>query len=68
VAIGHCFFKATSIATQRSASGTGEAGFYQAKLATAGFFFDTILPQVSASLLTIKSSKRSSMGQVAEAF
>ncbi|MGQ7359626.1 acyl-CoA dehydrogenase C-terminal domain-containing protein, partial [Streptococcus suis] len=39
VGMGYCFLKAAKIATDRLAEGSGDAGFYRAKLATAGFFF-----------------------------
>ena len=68
VGIGHCFLKSARIATERLAEGTDEAGFYKAKLATAGFFFDRILPQATAAFLAIKSGKRSTMALELEAF
>ena len=68
VGMGHCFLKSARIATERLAEGTEEAGFYKAKLATAGFFFDRILPQATAAFLAIKSGKRSTMALELEAF
>jgi len=69
VGMGYTFLKAAKIATARLAEGAGEdAGFYRAKIATASFFFDRILPQATAMFLAIKSGKRSLMALEAEAF
>jgi alkylation response protein AidB-like acyl-CoA dehydrogenase len=69
VGMGYTFLKAARIATAKLAEGAGEdAGFYKAKLATASFFFDRILPQATAMFLAIKSGKRSLMALDAEAF
>ncbi|ODP37078.1 acyl-CoA dehydrogenase C-terminal domain-containing protein [Sphingomonas turrisvirgatae] len=68
VGMGHCFLKAARIARHRLGEGTDEADFYTAKLATAGFFFDRILPQATAAFLSIKSGKRSLMALPADAF
>ncbi|SFF73279.1 Acyl-CoA dehydrogenase [Novosphingobium sp. CF614] len=68
VAMGYCFAKAAMIAQGRLAEGTGEAAFYQAKLATARFYFDRILSQATAAFLAIKSGKASMMALAEEAF
>ncbi|HET8613319.1 MAG TPA: acyl-CoA dehydrogenase C-terminal domain-containing protein, partial [Sphingomonas sp.] len=68
VGMGYCFLKAARIATRKLGEGTEEAGFYKAKLATAGFFFDRILPQATAAFLAIKSGKRSLMALPEDAF
>ena len=68
VAMGYCFLKAARLATAKLAEGTDEAGFYKAKIATAGFFFDRILPQATAAFLAIKSGKRSIMALEDAAF
>ncbi len=68
VAMGYCFAKAALIAQARLAAGTGEADFYKAKLATARFFFDRVLPQATACFLAIKAGKESMMALEAEAF
>ena len=68
VGIGYCFLKAERIAQARLAEGTEDDAFYRAKLATAGFFFDRILPQATTGFLVIKSGKRSTMALPAEAF
>jgi len=72
VGMGYCFLKAARIAHAKLAEGSGEADFhadfYRAKLATAGFFFDRVLPQATAAFLAIKSGKRSLMALEAAAF
>jgi alkylation response protein AidB-like acyl-CoA dehydrogenase len=68
VGIGYCFLKAERIAQDRLAEGTEDEAFYRAKLATAGFFFDRILPQATTGFLVIKSGKRSTMALPADAF
>ena len=45
-----------------------KSGFYKAKIKTAGFFFDRILPQATAAFLAIKSGKRSTMALALEEF
>ena len=68
VALGYCFGKAAVLAHARLAEGTGEADFYKAKIVTARFFFDRILPPASALVLAIKRGKASMMELPAEAF
>ncbi len=69
VGMGYCFLKASKIAYAKLAEGAGDdEGFYKAKIATAGFFFDRILPQATAMFLAIKSGKRSLMALDEAAF
>ncbi|MGJ0238385.1 acyl-CoA dehydrogenase C-terminal domain-containing protein [Novosphingobium fluoreni] len=68
VAMGYCFAKAAFVAQSALKGGTDEADFYKAKLATARFFFDRILPQATAAFLAIKSGKASMMALEAAAF
>ena len=68
VAMGSCFGKAAVLAHARLAEGTDEAEFYKAKLITARFFFDRLLPPASALFLAIKRGKASMMELPAEAF
>ncbi|HWU01823.1 MAG TPA: acyl-CoA dehydrogenase C-terminal domain-containing protein [Novosphingobium sp.] len=60
-AIAFCYAKAARIALRELAAGTPEADFHTAKLATARFFFDRILPQTAALYLAIKAGKGSMM-------
>ncbi|USI71734.1 acyl-CoA dehydrogenase C-terminal domain-containing protein [Sphingomonas morindae] len=68
VAMGYCFLKAARIAHRRLAEGSEETDFYRAKIVTAGFFFDRILPQATAAFLAIKSGKRAIMALEIDAF
>jgi alkylation response protein AidB-like acyl-CoA dehydrogenase len=60
-ALAYCFALSAKIAVQELASGTQEKEFYQAKITTARFFYDRILPQTAACYLAIKSGKGSMM-------
>ena len=68
VAMGYCFARAVKIAQAKMAEGSEEADFYKAKIATANFFFDRILPQATACFLAIKSGKQSMMALGEDAF
>ncbi len=68
VAMGYCFARAAKIARARLDEGSEEADFYKAKIATATFFFDRILPQATACFLAIKSGKASMMALAEDAF
>jgi alkylation response protein AidB-like acyl-CoA dehydrogenase len=68
VGMGFTFLKAARIARSKLDQGTDEPGFYQAKLATAAFFFDRVLPQATALFVAIKSGKRSVMALEPDAF
>jgi len=61
VAMAYCFAKAAKVSAAKLAEGTDEAAFYKAKLATAAFFFDRILPDATARFLAIKAGKKSMM-------
>jgi len=68
VAMAYCFAKSALIARDALAGGSQEAGFYKAKLATAQFYFDRILPQATAAFLAIKAGKASMMALDEAAF
>ena len=76
VSMGAMFVRSAGIAHARQAdagpeAGAGEgtdAGFYRAKLASAQFFIDRILPQATALFLAIKSGKASTMALEEAAF
>lgn len=53
VALGHVWARMAEVALERRPHANGGAGFYDAKLATARFFFARILPQTSALSATI---------------
>jgi hypothetical protein len=68
VGMGYTFLKAAGIAQAKVADGADGDGFYKAKLATSGFFFDRILPQATTGYLVIQSGKRSVMALDEAAF
>ncbi len=68
VALAYCFAKSAKIAAQRLAEGTAEAAFYTAKIQTATFFYDRLLPQTVACFFAIKSGKGSTMAMDEAAF
>ena len=68
VAMGYCFARASKIAAQKLAEGSEEKAFYEAKLITARYFFDRLLPPVAAQFMAITSGKASMMDMPADAF
>ena len=68
VAMGYTFARAVQIANARLAEGREDAAFYKAKIATASFFFDRILPQATTCFLAIKAGKASMMALSEDAF
>jgi alkylation response protein AidB-like acyl-CoA dehydrogenase len=61
VAMGYCFAKATRVAGIQLFFGKEDKPFYDAKIKTATFFFERILPQATACFLAIKAGKKSMM-------
>ena len=69
VALGFMWVRMAKVAAEKLPSASGEdAAFYQAKLKTAAFFIDRILPQAGALLYTIKAGKASMMALEDAAF
>lgn len=68
VAVAYCFAKSARLALGKLASGSDDAMFYDAKLKTAAFFFERILPQVGSLLQAIKAGKASMMALADDAF
>ena len=68
VSMGAMFVRSAGIAHARQADAGTDAGFYRAKLASAQFFVDRILPQATALFLAIKSGKASTMALEEAAF
>jgi alkylation response protein AidB-like acyl-CoA dehydrogenase len=60
-AMAYCFAKSVKVAMAHLAEGSDEADFYGAKITTARFFFDRILPQTASCYLAIKAGKGSMM-------
>jgi hypothetical protein len=67
VAMGYCFAKASKIAAQALAGQPGRC-FYKAKIDTARFFFEKLLPQSASLYLTIKAGKGAVMDFAEAAF
>ncbi len=61
VALGFMWAKAAKVAEAKLPEANGDAGFYRAKLTTAQFFADRLLPQTGALWSSIKAGKASMM-------
>jgi alkylation response protein AidB-like acyl-CoA dehydrogenase len=68
VALGYLWARAARIAAEKLPTANGDASFYQAKLTTAQFFNDRLLPQTGALLSAIKAGKHSMMALEDAAF
>jgi hypothetical protein len=61
VALGYMWVRMAEVALQKRGEANGEAGFYEAKIVTARFFIDRLLPEVAALWGSIKTGKASMM-------
>ena len=61
VALGFMWAKSAKVAAAKLPDANGDAGFYRAKLTTAQFFADRLLPQTGALWGAIKAGKASMM-------
>ena len=61
VALGYMWVRMAEVAFEKRVSNPDDAAFYDAKIATARFFMDKILPEVAALWGSIKSGKGSMM-------
>ena len=68
VAMAYMLARSAEIAQARIAARQDPDGFYAAKLASARFFTDRVLPQTAALYLAIKSGKASTMALPEAAF
>ena len=68
VSMGAMFVRSAGIAHARQSEAGADGGFYRAKLASAQFFIDRVLPQATALFLAIKSGKASTMAMEEAAF
>ncbi len=68
VALGFMWARMALVAAAKLPKADGDAGFYRAKLATARFYTDRILPQAGALYGAIKSGKASMMAVEDSAF
>jgi hypothetical protein len=68
VALGFMWARTARVAADKLPHADGDAGFYQAKLTTARFYMERILPQTGALWSGIKAGKASMMELEAAAF
>jgi alkylation response protein AidB-like acyl-CoA dehydrogenase len=61
VALGYIWARSAKLALEKMKTAGSEAGFYQAKLQTAQFYFERILPQAGSLWFSIKSGKDAMM-------
>ena len=68
VALGFMWLRSALVAAEKLARPGNEAAFYKAKLTTARFYMERILPQVGGLLAAIKSGKGAMMAMDEAAF
>jgi len=68
VAMAYVFARAVKVAQARLSEAGEDAAFYTAKIHTARFFYDRLLPQATAAFLAIKAGKASTMALEEAAF
>ncbi len=68
VALGFMWARMAKIAALKLPQANGDADFYRAKLATARFYFDRVLPETGFLLAAIESGKASMMALDEAAF
>ncbi len=61
VALGFMWARSAVIAVEKLATPDADAGFYKAKLTTARFYMERVLPQVGGLLVSIKAGKAAMM-------
>jgi alkylation response protein AidB-like acyl-CoA dehydrogenase len=68
VAMAYCFAKSAKVAGFQIAFGTPDKAFYEAKIQTATFFYERILPQTASLFLAIKAGQGAIMAMPEDAF
>ncbi|MBB1605135.1 MULTISPECIES: acyl-CoA dehydrogenase C-terminal domain-containing protein [unclassified Pseudomonas] len=68
VTLGYFWLRMALVARQKLEEGAAEADFYQAKLATAGFYFARLLPRAAAHLAAVEAGGETLMRLSAEQF
>ncbi len=68
VALAYLWARAAKIAHEKMPAANGDASFYRAKLATAQFFYDRVLPETAGLFAAVKSGKASTMALEEAAF
>jgi acyl-CoA dehydrogenase len=68
VALGYMWARMVKAANEKIAAGGGDVARYKAKLITARFFVERLLPETGAYLARIQAGADSTMAMPAEAF
>jgi hypothetical protein len=68
VALGFMWARTAKVAAEKLPQANGDAGFYQAKLTTARFYMERLLPQTGALWASIRAGKESMMALEEAAF
>jgi len=68
VCLGWCWLVSAGVAAKKLAAGDAEADFYKAKLVTAKYYFDRILPRVDAHAAAARAGAAGLMELPAEHF
>jgi len=68
VCLGWCWLAAAGVAAKKLAEGDAEADFYKAKLVTAKFYFDRILPRIDMHAAAARAGAAGIMELPAEHF
>ncbi|MFH3478814.1 acyl-CoA dehydrogenase C-terminal domain-containing protein [Xanthobacter variabilis] len=62
VALGYMWARMAEVAFEKRPTANGDAAFYDAKIATARFYMEKLLPEVAALWGSIKAGKAATMG------
>ncbi|NJD31576.1 MAG: acyl-CoA dehydrogenase [Gammaproteobacteria bacterium] len=68
VCLGWCWLAAAGVASKKLAEGAADADFYKAKLVTAKFYFDRLLPRCDAHAAAARAGAAGIMSLPAEHF
>jgi hypothetical protein len=68
VSVGLMWLRMARAATAALANGTSDRGFYEAKLVTARFFADRVMPETGALRRKLEAGADSLMAMPADAF
>jgi hypothetical protein len=68
VVLGYFWARMVKVAQEKLAAGEGDQAFYEAKLATAKFYFERILPRTRSLVVTMQSGSDNLMALDQEKF
>lgn len=68
VVLGYFWARMAKVAQDQLSAGEGDAAFYEAKLKTARFYFERILPRTRSLVVTMQSGAENLMGMEPEQF